>query len=101
MPPKKRKQKKAVVPEAAFGAGQAGKTPYKQTKKGKGLEGFSGLTRKGIERSTVRHLTNLERPPPKRSTSTQARGDAEMMKWIKKLEKDADITKGARRRRHI
>ena len=100
MPPKKRKQKKAVVPEAAFGAGQAGKTPYKQTKKGKG-EGFSGLTRKGIEESTVRHLTNIKRPPPKRSTSTQARGDAELVKWIKKLEKDASITKGARRRRDI
>ena len=90
---KKRKQKKAVVPESAFGAGQAGKTPYKQTK--------TGLTRKGIERSTVRHLTNIKSPPPKRSTSTQARGDAEMMKWIKKLEKDASITPSARRRRRI
>ena len=92
MPPKKRK--KAVVPEAAFGAGQAGKTQVKS-------QGVKGATRKGIERSTVRHLTNIKSPPPKRSTSTQARGDAEMMKWIKKLEKDASITPSARRRRRI
>ena len=90
---KKRKQKKAVVPESAFGAGQAGKTQIKPRSHAYG--------RKAVERSTVRHLTNIKSPPPKRSTSTQARGDAEMMKWIKKLEKDADITKGARRRRHI
>ena len=93
MPPKKRKQKKAVVPEAAFGAGQAGKTQIKPRSPGYG--------RKAVERSTVRHLTNIKSPPPKRSTSTQARGDAAMMEMIKKLEKDASITKGARRRRHI
>ena len=91
MPPKKRK--KEVVPEAAFGAGQAGKFKLKPRSPGYG--------RKAVERSTVRHLTNIKSPPPKRSTSTQARGDAEMMKWIKKLDKDASITPSARRRRGI
>ena len=91
MPPKKRK--KAVVPEAAFGAGQAGKTQIKPRSHAYG--------RKAVERSTARHLANIKSPPSKRSTSTQARGDAEMMQWIKKLDKDASITPHVKRRRGI
>ena len=75
MTTKKRKAKKAVTPEAAFGAGQAGKYKVKS-------QGAKGATRKGVEKSTVRHLTNIESPPPKRKKGWQAKGDAAMIRFI-------------------
>ena len=90
---RKRKQKKAVAPEAAMGAG-AYKPPIKPRSPAYG--------RGAVVDSYVRHFKNLGSPPPKRSRSVQARGDAEMTKWVKKLEKDAQITSpSARRRRGI
>jgi len=88
---KKRKQKKAVIPEAAFGAGQAGKYKIKS-------QGAKGATRRGIEASTVRHLTNIKSPPPKRKSGWQAKGDAAMIRFI---EKELNKPARPRRRRNI
>ena len=89
MPPKKRK--KAVAPEAAFGAGQAGKYKIKS-------QGAKGATRKGVEASTIRHLTNIKSPPPKRKSGWQAEGDAAVVRHI---ENELNKPARPRRRRNI
>ena len=72
---KRRKIPKMVVPEAAHGAGKAGRYKIKS-------QGAKGITRKGVEASTVRHLTNIETAPPKRKKGWQAKGDAAMIRFI-------------------
>jgi len=88
---KKRKQKKAVAPEAAYGAGKAGKYKIKS-------QGAKGATRRGVEKSTIRHLTNIESPPPKRRKGWQAKGDAAVLRHIEReLNKPV---RGSHSRRH-
>jgi len=92
MTEKRRKIPKVATPEAAYGAGKAGKYKIKS-------QGAKGITRRGIEASTVRHLTNIKTAPPKRKKGWQAKGDAAMIRFIEnELNKPSRVSQSSRHR---
>tara|TARA_R110000824_G_scaffold306049_1_gene493731 strand:+ start:258 stop:533 length:276 start_codon:yes stop_codon:yes gene_type:complete len=88
MSDKKRKVPKTLVPEAAHGAGRAGKYKVKS-------QGAKGATRKGVEKSSIRHYTSLNNPPPKRKKGWQAKGDAALIRFL-----ENELNKPVRPRRN-
>ena len=85
MSDKKRKMPETNVPEAAYGAGKAGKYKVKS-------QGAKGISRKGVEKSTIRYLST---PPPKRDA-----GDIAMISMIERELNKSSKGSRSQARRH-